>query len=168
LDLFVSIAQIVKTRGVRGELVANLLTDFPKRFASVRNVRILCEPQVFEEEIESYWFNRDRVILRFKGRDTPEAAVELLGGYVQVPEAERFRLPRNTFYHSDLIGCRVEENRQVLGEVTGIFEAGGDRVNLEVSTPDGREFMVPMVKAFVKKVDLAAKVIQVKTLPGLF
>jgi 16S rRNA processing protein RimM len=168
LDPFVSVAQIVKTRGVRGELVADLLTDFPKRFASIRGVRILREPQIFEEELESYWFNRGRVILKFKGRDTPEAAAELLGGYVQVSEEERFRLPRNTYYHSDLVGCRVEENGQVLGEVTGIFEGGGDLVNLEVTTPDGQEVMVPMVKAFVKKVDLAEKVIQIKTLPGLF
>jgi 16S rRNA processing protein RimM len=168
LDLFVSIAQIVKARGVRGEVAADLLTDFPQRFASLSRVRILRQGRAFEETLERYWFYRGRVILKFEGRDSPEAVAALLGGYVQIPEEERVRLPRNTYYHSDLIGCRVEEDSRELGTVTGIFEVGGDLVNLVVTTAQGEEAMVPLVKQFIKKVDIGNKLIRIKTVPGLF
>jgi len=168
LDLFVSVAHIIKTRGVKGEVVADLLTDFPKRFASVRSVRILRGDQVFEETLEKHWFHRGRVILKFQGRETPETAAPLVGGYVQVPEEERFVPPRNTYYHSDLIGCQVEEDGQVLGVVTGIFESGPDHANLVVETRGGNEVMIPLVKQFVKKVDIGGKIIRIKSLPGLF
>jgi 16S rRNA processing protein RimM len=168
LDLFVSVAHIIKTRGVKGEVVADLLTDFPQRFASVRSVRILRGDQVFEETLETYWFHRGRVILRFQGRETPETAAPLVGGYVQVPEEERFVLPRNTYYHSDLIGCRIEEDGQILGVVTGVFESGSDQASLIVQATNGDEVMIPLVKQFVKKVDIAGKIIRIKSLPGLF
>jgi 16S rRNA processing protein RimM len=167
LDLFVSIAQIAKTRGTRGEVAADVLTDFPRRFASVQRVRVFVKGRAFDEELESYWFHGGRIILKFRGRDTPEAVRELVGGYVQVPEEERYPLPRNTYYHSDLIGCSVEERGAVLGTVTGIFETGGDSVNLVITTAAGHEAMIPLVRYFVEAVDVAGKVITVKTLPGL-
>jgi len=168
LDLFVSVAHIIKTRGVNGEVVAQLLTDFPKRFASVRSVRILRGDQVFEETLENYWFHRGRVILRFQGRETPETAAPLVGGYVQVREEERYVPPRNTFYHSDLIGCRIEEDGRILGVVTGIFESGPEQASLVVQANDGNEVMIPLVRQFVKKVDIVGKIIRIKSLPGLF
>ncbi len=168
MDLFVSVARIIKTRGIKGEVVADLLTDFPERFASVRSVRILRGDQAFDETLEGYWFHRGRVILRFQGRETPEAAALLVGGYVQVREEERFVPPRDTYYHSDLIGCQVEEEGEILGVVTGIFEAGPDHANLIVQTTNGTEVMIPLVKQFVKKVDIAGKVIRIRSLPGLF
>ncbi len=168
MDLFVSVAHIIKTRGVKGEVVADLLTDFPERFVSLRSVRILRGDQVFEETLDRYWFHLGRVILRFQGRETPETAAPLVGGYVQVREEERFVPPRNTYYHSDLIGCEIEEKGQILGVVTGIFEAGPDQANLVVQASSGSEVMIPLVKQFVKKVDIAGKIIRIKSLPGLF
>jgi len=168
LDSFVSVAQIVKVRGVKGEVAADLLTDFPKRFASIRSVRVLKGSDIFDEILERYWFYRGRVILKFQGRETPEAARPLVGGYVQVPEEERFVPPRNTYFHSDLIGCKVEENGEILGVVTGIFESGADQVSLEVKTENGDEVMIPLVKQFLKKVDIDQKLIRIKSLPGLF
>lgn len=161
-------AHIVKTRGVTGEVVADLLTDFPRRFASVRSVRILRGDQIFEETLEEYWFHRGRVILRFHGRETPESAAPLVGGYVQVREEDRYVLPRDTYYHSDLIGCQIEEDGEVLGVVTGIFESGPEQASLVVQAGSDKEVMIPLVRQFIKKVDIAGKRIRIKSLPGLF
>jgi len=163
---FVSVAFITKTRGVKGELAADLLTDFPKRFSLIRQVRILRGEQVFEETLEKFWFLNDRVILKFEGKDSPEAARILVGGYVQVPEDQRFPLPRNTYYHSDLIDCSVKTDAGVIGVVTGVFE-GGENENLVVRTPDDKEVMIPMVRDFVTRVDVKHKLIHVRLLPGL-
>lgn len=164
---FVSVAYIAKTRGVRGELAADLLTDFPKRFSLIDNVRIQKGEQVFEETLEGHWFLKDRVILKFEGRDSPENARILVGGYVQVPEDQRVRLPRNTYFYSDLVDCEVRGDDGVVGVVTGVFEGGGAGESLVIRTPDDREVMIPMVREFVKRVDIKRKLIHVRVLPGL-
>jgi len=164
---FASIARIVKRRGVRGEVVAELLTDFPERFSSLDEVRIFNGAREYWEEIEKHWFHKNRVILKFCGRDRPEEVEELIGGDVQVSEDQRVSLPQDSFYHSDLIGCKVLENEEVLGGVTGILETGAAGCNLVVTRADGGEFMVPLVRKFVLKVDLEKKVIHVDLPSGL-
>lgn len=164
---FASIARIVKKRGVRGEVAAELLTDFPERFSSLDQVRIFNGETEYWEEIEKHWFHKNRVILKFRGRDCPEEVEELIGGDVQVSEDQRVSLPQDSYYHSDLIGCKVLENEEVLGGVTGILETGAAGCNLVVTRADGGEFMVPLVREFVLKVDVGKKVIQVNLPSGL-
>jgi len=167
LAQFSSIARIVKRRGVRGEVAAELLTDFPERFSSLDEVRIFNGEKEYWEEIEKHWFHKNRVILKFRGRDRPEEVEELIGGDVQVSEDQRVSLPQDNYYHFDLIGCQVLEDEEVLGGVTGIFETGAAGCNLVVTRADGRDFMVPLVREFVLKVDVEKKVIQVNLPSGL-
>ena len=164
---FASIARIVKRRGVRGEVAAELLTDFPERFSSLDEVRIFNGEREYWEEIEKHWFHKNRVILKFRGRDRPEEVEELIGGDVQVSEDQRVSLPQDNYFHSDLIGCKVLEDEEVLGRVTGILETGAAGCNLVVTMAEGREFMVPLVRKFVLKVDVGQKVIQVNLPSGL-
>ena len=162
-----SIARIVKRRGVRGEVAAELLTDFPERFSSLDVVRIFNGEREYWEEIEKHWFHKNRVILKFRGRDRPEEVEELIGGDVQVSEDQRISLPQDNYFHSDLIGCKVLEDEEVLGRVTGILETGAAGCNLVVTMAEGREFMVPLVRKFVLKVDVGQMVIQVNLPSGL-
>ena len=164
---FASIARIVKRRGLRGEVAAELLTDFPERFSSLDEVRVFNGEKEYWEEIEKHWFQKNRVILKFRGRDRPEEVEELIGGDVQVSQDQRVSLPQDSHYHSDLIGCEVIENEEVLGGVTGILETGAAGCNLVVTKADGEEFMVPMVRKFVLEVDVEKKVIQVSLPSGL-
>ena len=164
---FSSIARIVKRRGVRGEVAAELLTDFPERFSSLDEVRIFNGEREYWEEIEKHWFHKNRVILKFRGRDRPEEVEELIGGDVQVSEDQRVTLPQDNYFHSDLIGCTVLEDEEVLGRVTGILGTGAAGCNLVVTMAEGREFMVPLVRKFVLKVDVGQKVIQVNLPSGL-
>jgi len=167
LAQFASIARIVKKRGIRGEVAAELLTDFPERFSSLGEVRIFNGEKEYWEEIEKHWFQKNRVILKFRGRDRPEEVEELIGGDLQVPQDQRVSLPQDSYYHSDLIGCDVMENEEVLGGVTGILETGAAGCNLVVTRADGGEFMVPLVQKFVLEVDVEKKLIQVNLPSGL-
>lgn len=167
MDRFVSIARIVKARGIKGEVSAEVLTDFPERFASLGQVRILCRESHYWESLERYWFHQGRVILKFRGRDVPEAVRELIGGDVQIRETERIPLSEGTYYDSDLMGCQVREKGLVLGEVTGVLRLGPETSNLVISTEDGKELMIPMVAHFITRVDIDAKRIDVVLPPGL-
>ena len=167
MDQFVSIARIVKKRGVRGEVAAELLTDFPDRFSLLQRVHICSGGKRYREEIEEHWFHQKRVVLKFRGRNCPEEVQELIGGDVQIPEDERLELPSDCFYHSDLIGCKVLEGEDSLGTVTQIFETGAEGSNLVVANQEGVEIMIPLVRRFVVRVDITGRVIYVDLPPGL-
>ena len=164
---FVTIACIVKTRGIRGEVVADLLTDFPSRFSLLSEVRIWNSERPLWEKLDEYWFQKGRVVLKFVGRDCPEDVRELLGGEVQVPEGERVSLPGDAYYHYDLVGCQILENDRNLGTVTEIFETGSAGSNLVVRSRKGKEFMIPMVRVFIRAIDTEKATIRVQLPPGL-
>ncbi len=166
MSSFVSIARIAKTYGVKGEVAADVLTDFPERFGRVGDVRLWDGTAERQETLERHWFHKDRVMLKFSGINSPEEARKFLGYYVQVPEDERYVLPAGTYYYSDLEGCEVFEKDQRLGRVVRI-EDYGTAPNLVIRDAGGNEAMIPMVRQFVRRVDVEAKEIEVELPRGL-
>ncbi len=158
MDAFVSIARIVKTRGVQGEVVALLLTDYPERFSRVSRVRLVRDDKISWEQIERHWFHRDRIVLKFKGLDRPHGVQHLVGSLVQIPESERLALPEGVYYHDDLIGCRVSRKGEVLGQVVAVLETGSGS-NLIVADDGGKEWMIPLAGQFVDSINLPRKTI---------
>src|SRR5947199_4756741 len=84
-DLIV-VAHIVKTRGLRGEVVADLLTDFPERFQKLTKLIGVTTSGVRRSlEIEEQWFHGDRIVFKFAGFDRIEEAKELVGYDLAIP-----------------------------------------------------------------------------------
>ncbi len=164
---FVGIARIVKARGLKGEVKAELLTDFPERFAERERLRIQRDERVYWVRLDSYWFHNQQIILKFSGRDRPEQVEELIGGAVQITQEERVELPAGTYYDSDLAGCTVKENAQLVGTVKEVFKPGPDVTNLVVTGVQGEEIMIPMVDKFIREVDIERRVIRVSLPPSL-
>ena len=167
MNQFIAIALIVKTRGIRGEVSAEILTDFPERFSTTARVRVSLHGVQHREVIESARFHKGRVLLKFRGRERPEQVRELIGGEVQIPLEERMPLPEGAFYESDLLGLRVEQKGSSLGVVVELFRTGSEGVNLVIRDGNDGELMVPLARAFVQAVDLERGVIRVELPPGL-
>lgn len=167
MDRFITIARIVKKRGIRGELAAEVLTSHPARFSLVHQVRVYNQGREYREELERYWFHGQRVVLKFRGRDRPEETQELVGGEVQIPEQDRLPPPEDSFYHADLIGCQIFENGRARGTVTDVFEGSGEVANLVVKDPEEKEFMIPLARKFIRKIDIDSKIIEVDLPEGL-
>lgn len=166
MDQFVSIARIIKTRGIRGEVAAEVLSDFPERFSSLGRVYLSSGSLGVWEELEHHWFHRQRVILKFKGRDRPHEVEDLIGYEVQVPLSERVDLPADTFFDSDLIGCQVYESGELLGTVSSVLKVS-ETSTLVVSTGEDTEFMIPLIRQFVSEVDIDSKAVHVQLPPGM-
>ena len=154
-----TIARITRVHGIRGEVVALSLTDFPERFAQLDTVRIETKDRVFWEVLEGFRFHQNRILLKFAGFDQPQAVEHLMGGAVQVPESERVKAPPDTYFHSDLIGCAVFDRERFLGEVQRILETGTAAL-LVIERGDG-DILIPLAKQFLREVDLGKRRIEV-------
>jgi 16S rRNA processing protein RimM len=114
----VTIARAVKPRGLKGEIVAELLTDFPDRFEEVEEL-VLVSPrgERSTKRLEEFWFQNDRVVLKLADCDDVEAAKELVGFEFAVPEADRVPLPADHYYDWELEGCTVRVGAESIGAV---------------------------------------------------
>jgi 16S rRNA processing protein RimM len=163
----ISVARIAKTQGNRGEVAADLLTDFPERFTRLRQV-LLEKPGEgsLELVLESCWFHKNRVILRFQGINSIDQAKKLAGYEVTVSEAERVSLPAGTYYQHDLRGCSlVGKSGEDYGEVIEVVQYGPNYL-LRIKGA-AKEFLVPFVDNYLLEINLQERVLRCDLPEGL-
>ena len=163
----VIIARAVKPRGLKGEIVAELLTDFPDRFEEVEEL-ILVSPggERTTKRLEDYWFQNDRVVLKVAGYDDVDAAKELVGFEFAVPEEDRVSLPEDHYYDWELEGCTVKAGDESIGTVSSVLKTGGAEI-LVVTDESGKERLIPLADEIVTEVDAAGKTIVIDPPEGL-
>ena len=165
----VAVAKVVKTRGLRGEVVAELLTDFPERFEGLDEV-LAVRPAGGRERLalEEHWFQGERVVLKFEKYDSPESAAALVGCELAVPEEEAVELEEGEFYEWQLVGCRAEtvEGRE-LGTVSQLLRTGGEAPVLVIDAGGGREHLVPFAESICVEIDPERRLIRVDAPEGL-
>jgi len=166
-DELIVIARAVRTHGLKGEIVAELLTDFPERFEDLDDL-ILVSPAKERSEIqlEDYWFQKDRVVLKLAGCDDIDQAKALVGYDFAVPESERVPLGEDEFYDWELEGCTVMAGDKNIGQVRSVMRTGATEI-LVIGDVDGKERMVPLAESIVVKIDPAEKTIVVDPPEGL-
>lgn len=163
----VAIARIARTRGLRGEVVADLLTDFPERFDGLEGVTaVLPSGEKRELKIEKFFLQKGRIVLKFAGIDSIETAETLRDAEVCVDEADAVDLDEDEYFDWELEGCEVETvEGEKLGTVREVMRTGGT----EVLLVDGaeKELMIPFAEAICVEVDVEGKRIVVDPPEGL-
>lgn len=166
LDYFI-IGKIVNTHGVKGEVKVLPDTEDIKRFSKLKTVRIKQRGRIEEYQVEYGRGQGTTAILKLKGIDTPEAAMLLKGAELEIHRNDAIKLPEDTWFIGDLIGCQVfEEDGNCLGKVINVLQTGSNDV-YEVKDEQERTILIPALKNVVLDVDIEAARIQVKLLPGL-
>jgi 16S rRNA processing protein RimM len=163
----VAIAKIVKPRGLRGELAADVLTDFPERFDDLKRVFAICDEGAASElVIEKFWFQKDRIILKFAGFDSIERAETLRNCEICVPESEAVALEEDEFFDWELEDCAVETvEGEKIGAVSEVMRTGGTEI-LVVKNAE-KEFLIPFAESICIEVDVENKLIKIDAPEGL-
>ncbi len=163
-------ARILRPHGRRGEVAAEILTDFPERLTRLKAAGLWdgrAEPR--RVAIRSCWISQSRggqAIFHFEGSDSISSAEKLVGLEVQIPFSERMTLSSGRYYVSDLTGCAVwEKNGAALGRVSDVQFTGGTPL-LVVDSPRG-ELLIPLAQEICVRVDTAARRIDVVLPEGL-
>jgi len=163
----VVIARAIKPRGLKGEIVAELLTDFPDRFEDLEEL-ILVSPggERTTKRLEDYWFQNHRVVLKVADYDSVEAAKQLVGFEFAIPEQDRVPLPADHYYDWELEGCTVKVGAESIGIVKSVLKTGGAEI-LVVMDDSGKERLIPLADSIVVEVDAAGKTIVIDPPEGL-
>ena len=167
-DDLIVVARVARTRGLRGEVVADLYTDFPGRFEALDDV-IAIAPDGSRRslQIEEHWFQGKRIIFKFAGYDSIDEAKDLAGFQLAIPASERIELPKDHFYEWELAGCSVQAlDGKVIGQVREVMHTGGVEV-LVVAGDEGREFLIPMAHDICVEIDIERKTVRVDPPEGL-
>jgi len=166
-DDLVVIARAVRTHGLKGEIVAELLTDFPERFEDVDEL-IFVSPsgERTSGQLEDFRFQKDRVVLKLAGYDDVERAKELVGYDFAVPESDRVPLESDEFYDWELEGCTVRVGDKNIGQVRSVLKTGGAEI-LVINDAAGKEQLVPLAEPIVVEINTAAKTIVIDPPEGL-
>jgi 16S rRNA processing protein RimM len=167
-ESFVIVARAVRPKGLKGEVVAELLTDFPDRFEQIDQFfAISPQGERIAVELERFGFQKDRVVLKLAGYDSVEAASTLVGYEFVVPESERVELAADEYYDWELEGSWVETvSGELIGLVSGVLRTGA--ANLLVVKSESRpDVLVPMVSSILTSIDKEKKLIKIDPPAGL-
>jgi 16S rRNA processing protein RimM len=170
----VTVARVLRPHGVCGEVAAEILTDFAERLTRLTSVALWdgrSGPRPIA--VRKCWLSRSRggqAIFHFAGCDSVDDAKKLVGLEVQVPLADRVKLPAGSYYISDLVGCQVREKGGAeIGRVRDV-EINGENVSgtpvLVVDSAQG-EILIPLAQEICVNVDTVSRRIDVVLPEGL-
>lgn len=167
----VTLARILRPRGLRGEVAAEILTDFPDRLPKLREAWLTDGSGAPRHmRVQRCWLSPSRggqAIFHFADIDTMDEAETLRGLEVQIPIEKRAKLEAGNYFVSDLLGCEVWEAgaSSALGSVRDVEFPGGVPL-LAIDTSQG-EVLVPLAAHFCPGIDVKAKRIDVTLPEGL-
>ncbi len=185
-EQWVWLARVRRTQGRKGEIFADILTDFPEKFAERRRLWLvrdstsgagsgspaLAKATTTPREVElvGHWLHKGGIVLHFAGVDSISAAEELAGLMVAIPQAERAALGDDEVYVGDLIGCELVDvagaEPAVVGEIEGVDRTAGP-VALLVVRGKTDEVLVPFAKSYLRRIDLEGKRVEMALPEGL-
>lgn len=189
---WVIVAHILRPRGNKGEVAAELLSDFSERLKDIREIYVgeaggKMPPR--RVGVQTCWVNpnhRGQIVFHFEGCSSIGDAEKLRGLDVLLPIEQRVSLPAGHYFVSDLIGCSVFELPQeqsvvssstcslgsapaLLGAVKDVQFTGEDVAGTPLLLVDtaGGELLIPLAEDICRRIDTAARRIEVALPEGL-
>ena len=152
---WLAVGRVRKPHGVHGELLAEILTDFPDRVGAGVELGV-GQPPDRMVIVERVRIHKGAWLLTLQGIDTREAADSLRDAWLTLPGQPREELPQGYYYEHELTGLTcVDRAGRTLGEVTALADIGGG--SLLVVRTDRGEALVPFRPELVVTVDLDAR-----------
>ncbi|HYW52393.1 MAG TPA: ribosome maturation factor RimM [Candidatus Elarobacter sp.] len=157
--------------GLRGELKVAASRIGDDALAAGMDVRAtLRDGSSRALRVRSLRRHQGRPLIAFDGVDDANAAEALVGATLAIDRAA-VRLARGEYFDEDLVGCAlVDAAGAQLAEVVAVEHYPAQDMLLVVpghARDETQRAIVPLVRAFVKRVDVGAKRIVVELPPGL-
>lgn len=158
--VFLVIGKIRRPHGVAGEMVMDLMTDFPERLKKGKELYVGATHEIYK--IRSIRQHNPGVLIAFEGFVDCDSAGRFRNQLVYTLEKEVPRLPEGEYYFHDLLGLTVEnEINDPIGILTEILETGANDVYV-VRDPSGKDILIPAIDGVILDVNMERKTLRVK------
>jgi 16S rRNA processing protein RimM len=160
----VAVGRITRAHGVQGELAVLVISEVPGRFADGETVWLEDGRTL---TVESSRPHKDRLLVRFREVQTREQAEALQRALLVVPESLSPELPEGSWWDHRIVGCAIEtDTGRALGTVHDVIHTAANDVWSAVDD-EGTETLIPVLRDVILNVDMDAKRIVVREIPGL-
>jgi len=157
-DDLLAVGRVGKPHGLRGEVSVEPLTDTPERF----DPGTVLLSDAGELTVATSRRHQRRFLIGFEGVGDRSAAEELRGAILFVKAEDLPDLPEGSFWPHDLEGCEViTESGARVGVISEVLRNPANDLWV---TERG---MIPAVKEVVVEVNLDARRVVIRDVPGL-
>jgi len=160
----VAVGRITRAHGVQGELAVLVISEVPGRFADGETVWLEDGRTL---TVESSRPHKDRLLVRFREVQSREQAEALQRALLVVPESLSPELPEGSWWDHRIVGCALEtDTGRALGTVRDVIHTAANDV-WSAADDEGTETLIPVLQDVLVEVDLDARRIVVREIPGL-
>lgn len=165
-----TVAKIVNTHGIRGELKVISQTDFPEERFAPGSALLIVHPDIqspVHVEVERARPHKGSYMVKFKQYDNINDVEKFKGGHLKVTDEQLIELPEDEYYIYEIVGCTVvTDEDETLGTITEVLQPGANDVWV-VERPKGKPVLLPVIDDVVLDVDIHQKRVKVHLLEGL-
>lgn len=165
----VAIGKVINTHGVKGGLKIHPLSDYPERVKLLRQVFLEKNDNSTSYKVTDAFMNGRFWVVILDGIDSCDDAEKLIGSMLTIPLSERVVLPDDAYFLDQIIGIDVYTvDGSYLGSVTDVLQTGSNDVYVvKNESGDGREVLIPALKAVVVAINLEEQRMDVDPPEGL-
>ncbi len=161
------VGQIVNTFGIKGFVKVYPYVNDVTRFNNLKYVYGKSKKEEKKLEIEEVKYQKNMVLLKFKGVETVEEAEKLRNNYLEIDRSDAIPLEEGEFFIADLIGLKVFlDTGEELGILEDIYNTGSKDIYV-VKDKLGKSYLLPYIDEVIKKIDLDNSKIIVHIIEGL-
>ena len=161
---YILIGKIVSTHGIKGEI--KLISDFEYKDKAFKvNNKLYIGENKKAEVMTSYRRHKNYDMITLEGYIDINQVLHFKGEKVYLNK-EDLLLDENEYLDSSLIGLNIYDNNDLLGEIIEVFSPSANQKVIRFSK-NGKNFLVPYVKSFVKKIDLSNKKVILYSMEGV-
>lgn len=163
---FLETGKIVSTHGLKGEVKIQPWSNSPEFLCEFDSLYIDNGQKTVV--IENARVQKNTVIMKLEGIDTPEQAIAMRNKILFIDRAD-IELEEGCYFVQDLIGLQVSDvdSSEIYGEIIDVTETGANDV-YHIKAEDGKMYYIPAIPDVVIDTDIAEKKMLIRPLKGLF
>ena len=168
LPRYLTIGEVLRPHGVRGELLLRLMTEYPERIGTLKTVYLgLPGETPAPYTVAGARMHRGKLLLKLAEVPDRTSAEKYRGYLVQISLGDAPPLEEDEYYLFQVLGVEViTTDGDVLGRVTDVLETGANDVFVVRGGPKG-EVLIPDVPHVVVELDVEGRQMIVKLMDGL-
>ena len=167
---YITIARVVNTYGIKGELKVVSETDFPDlRFQAGTPIYFLESGKKVKGQatIADYRQHKGTYLIRLREYDNINQVETFKGTLMAIAAEDQHELEEGVYYHHQIIGLEViTTDGEPLGKIKEILSLGSNDVWV-VKREQKKDLLLPIIKDVVKSVDVQAGRVVVRIPEGL-